>query len=299
VLHDFRVHQIFTVLGTMRKDNFTIRAMTRKDVDVAIEWAAAEGWNPGLADANCFHAADPGGFFVGLLDDEPIATISAVKYGESFAFVGFYIVKPGHRGQGFGLRIWNAALATVKGRNVGLDGVVDQQGNYRKSGFALAYRNVRYAGAGRGRKPTNEGVVPLSSVDIDRIDHYDRAFFREPRTAFLRCWIQQPGSAAVGILARGRLAGYAVLRACRSGYKIGPLFADNPEVAERLFNALLSTAPASAPVFLDVPEVNLAALDLVRRHEMTAVFETARMYTGEFPDPPFERLFGVTSFELG
>jgi len=73
----------------MRKDNFTIRAMTRKEVDVAIEWAAAEGWNPGLADANCFHAADPGGFFVGLLDDEPIATISAVKYGESFAFVGF------------------------------------------------------------------------------------------------------------------------------------------------------------------------------------------------------------------
>jgi ribosomal protein S18 acetylase RimI-like enzyme len=283
----------------MRKDNFKIRAMTRDEVDIAIDWAAAEGWNPGLADASCFHTADPGGFFVGLLDDEPIATISAVKYGESFAFVGFYIVRPAYRRQGFGLRIWNAALATVKGRNVGLDGVVDQQGNYRKSGFALAYRNIRYQGSGRGCRPADAGVVPLSSLDIDQVDRYDRTFFREQRTVFLRCWIEQPGSTAVGILAEGRLAGYAVLRPCRTGCKIGPLFADRPEFAERLFNALVYAAPAGAPVFLDVPEVNPAALDLVRRHEMTAAFETARMYTGEFPDLPFDRLFGVTSFELG
>ncbi|HLA33082.1 MAG TPA: GNAT family N-acetyltransferase, partial [Pseudomonas sp.] len=31
--------------------------MTRAEVDLAIDWAAAEGWNPGLHDADCFYAA--------------------------------------------------------------------------------------------------------------------------------------------------------------------------------------------------------------------------------------------------
>ena len=44
----------------------------------------------------------------------------------------------------FASAIWNAAMDSLAGRNVGLDGVVAQQDNYRKSGFRLAYRNVRF-----------------------------------------------------------------------------------------------------------------------------------------------------------
>jgi hypothetical protein len=34
----------------------------------------------------------------------------------------------------------------LAGCTIGLDGVVAQQGNYLKSGFQLAYRNIRYQG---------------------------------------------------------------------------------------------------------------------------------------------------------
>ena len=283
----------------MGKDSYVIRTMTRAEIDTAVDWAAAEGWNPGLHDADCFHAADPGGFFVGMLGDEPIATISAVKYGESFGFVGFYIVKPEYRGRGYGLRIWNAAIATLQGRNIGLDGVVDQQENYRKSGFALAYRNIRYQGAGGAAGQHDDDIVPLSTLAFDEIVRYDRAFFPDNRLRFLERWIAQRGVIAAGVLDQRRLAGYGVMRPCRTGYKVGPLFADSPELAERLFGFLRAKVPVSVPVFLDIPEVNRPALDLVERHAMSAAFETARMYTGEFPRLPIERLFGVTTFELG
>ena len=45
-----------------------MRRMTEADLKLALDWAAAEGWNPGLDDAHCFYAADPQGFFLGELD---------------------------------------------------------------------------------------------------------------------------------------------------------------------------------------------------------------------------------------
>lgn len=283
----------------MHKPDYKIRTMTRAEVDIAIDWAAAEGWNPGMHDAQCFYAADPTGFLIGLLDDEPIALISVVKYGSGFGFLGCYIVKPEYRGQGYGMQIWKAGLATLQGRTVGLDGVVAQQGNYMKSGFKLACANIRYQGVAGGNFPANPAIVPLSTLPFAELDAYDQALFTENRTAFLRCWIEQPASTALGILQAGKLAGYAVLRKCRSGYKIGPLFANSAALAEQLFLALNASAPAGAELFLDTPALNPAAVALAQRYGMQVSFETARMYLGTPPNLPIERVFGVTSFELG
>jgi ribosomal protein S18 acetylase RimI-like enzyme len=282
-----------------RDSNYTIRTMSRKEVDMAVEWAAEEGWNPGLHDADCFVTADPNGFLVGLLNNEPIATISVIKYGESFGFLGFYIVKPEYRGQGYGIQIWHAGLEYLEGRNIGLDGVVAQQHNYRRFGFRLAYRNIRYQGMGGGDVPGTFETAPLALLPFETLEAYDRPFFPENRSRFLKAWINQPKCHALGIMHRGRLSGYGVIRACRSGFKIGPLFADNPALAESLFVSLKSRVNPAEPVYLDTPEINQAAVALADSHGMKVVFETARMYTGSTPDIPLDRLFGVTSFELG
>lgn len=95
------------------------------------------------------------------------------------------------------------------------------------------------------------------------------------------------------------LQGYAVLRPCRDGFKIGPLCADTPQVAEELMQALCGRVPLDEAVFLDVPEPNAAAVALAVRHGMRACFETARMYTGADPCLPLARQYGITTFELG
>ena len=128
----------------------TIRNATRDELDVILDWAAREGWNPGLADTGPFHAADPGGFLIAFMKDEPVGCISVVRYDASFGFLGLYIVRPEHRGRGYGMRLWQAGLAHLQGCTVGLDGVVAQQANYARSGFVYAYRNVRYSGVPTG-----------------------------------------------------------------------------------------------------------------------------------------------------
>jgi hypothetical protein len=64
------------------------------------------------------------------------------------------------------------------------------------------------------------------------------------------------------------------------------------------FAALLA-ADGAGEVFLDVPSVNSEALALAHDHGLTPVFETARMYTGAIRPVRLERVFGVTTFELG
>ena len=275
---------------------FVVRLMRQADLALTLDWAAAEGWNPGLNDAECFHAADPEGFFIGEMAREPVGSISAVRYDARFGFLGLYIVRPEFRGRGFGLELWRAAMRHLGERNVGLDGVVAQQENYRKSGFTLAFRNVRYRGEGCGADPG--GATELSSIGFEDLSRYDAQVFPAPRAHFLAQWIAQSKAAALGIVGQGQLRGYGVLRRCRNGCKIGPLLADDAEIGERLFLALKSRAPGEH-VFLDVPEINPAAVGLAKRHRMSPVFETARMYTKGAPQAPMERCFGVTTFELG
>jgi hypothetical protein len=270
--------------------------MTEADLKLALGWAAAEGWNPGLHDAHCFYAADPEGLLVGELDGAPIGCVSAVRYGQGFGFLGLYIVKAEHRGQGFGLKLWRAAMDWLGDRVVGLDGVVAQQENYRKSGFRLAFRNIRQRGEGGGAVPP--GLTDLAAVPIEEIQRYDETAFPAPRAEFLASWIEQPQAVALGVADGPALRGYGVLRACQEGFKIGPLFADDEETANRLFAGLIARAPG-APVFLDTPEANAAAVALAQRFRMTPVFETARMYKNGAPEMRLDRCFGVTTFELG
>ncbi len=283
----------------MPRGSYHIRTMTRAEVDLAVDWAAQEGWNPGLHDADCFYSTDPQGFFIGLLDGEPIGCVSAVAYGTSYGFLGFYIVRPAYRKQGLGIRLWQEGMKHLSGRNIGLDGVLAQQDNYEKSGFRLAHRNIRFQWIVTDKKPVTEQVVELSKVPKAALAAYDTELFGVGRDRFLECWISRPGTIALGMMQKAELFGYGVLRACRRGFKIGPLFADDADCAEALFFALTADLPEGTPVFLDIPAVNSRAAGIAERYGLTKVFETARMYTRAEPQVPLHRWFGVTSFELG
>jgi GNAT superfamily N-acetyltransferase len=277
--------------------DLTIRHMRPDEIALAADWAAAEGWNPGLADVACFATEDPEGFFISELDGQPAAVISCVNYGARFAFLGFYIVRPDLRGRGHGLKIWNAAIAHARPRVIGLDGVVAQQANYRKSGFELAYANIRYGGTVAAPPAPNADIIALADVPAALIEADDATVFPAPRPAFLRAWINTPGHVGRALMRDGRLAGWGVIRPCRTGHKIGPLIADDRAGAETVLSALL--ASGGGEIFLDVPEINRDAVALAQGLGLAPVFETARMYTGAIPLLRIDRVFGVTTFELG
>ncbi|MFT0532449.1 GNAT family N-acetyltransferase [Castellaniella hirudinis] len=282
--------------------DYRVRSMRPDEIGFAIQLAAAQGWNPGLHDAAAFQVADPGGFFVGELDGAPIGCISAVRYGADHGFIGLYIMQPEHRSKGYGRVLWDAALSHLAARSIGLDGVPEQQDNYRKSGFVLAHQNIRYEYKPAPGRPASadDGVTPLEQLPAEAVQDYDGRCFAAPRAGFLAAWCAQPGTVALAWCnPNGALGGFGAIRPCRIGWKIGPLFADDPAVAQRLMDALASQPGVSGPVYLDVPEINLQAVRLAADRRMRSCFSTARMYRGTAPAIDFGRVYGVTSFELG
>ena len=279
----------------MAKEAMSVRRMRRDEVDLAVEWAAQEGWNPGLHDADSFFITDPHGFFIAEFGGEPAGCISAVAYDAHYGFMGFYIVRPGLRDRGIGMALWDTAIAYMGNRVIGGDGVVAMLDKYATCGFGIAHNNARYEGVG---KASSTRLPDLTDIPFAELAAYDRRFFPAQRSTFLQSWITRPGTTSRAVLSGGRLAGYGAIRPCRNGFKIGPLFADTGEIAEELFVSLAACA-VGAPIFIDIPTCNPAALELVERHGMKMVFETARIYKGVPPTLPLEKTFGITSFELG
>jgi GNAT superfamily N-acetyltransferase len=280
-----------------------IRSLSPGETAELLEWAAAEGWNPGVDDAAAFHVADPDGFIGCFVDGRMTAGISAVRYGADYGFIGLYIAHPDFRGWGYGRMVWDAGMAHLEGRTIGLDGVPEQQANYRSMGFLPAYETSRWSGSLASDGAAFAQVeafddVYAADVYLADVKAYDRDIFPAGRSAFLDTWLQPPRIARV-VMSAGRVAGYAVCRRCRDGYKIGPLFADGLTEARLLLQAC-ATAAGDAPLHIDVPEIQAEFIAMLEMLGFARGFVTARMYRGTPPPSTFpSQVFGITTLELG
>lgn len=272
------------------------RAASCADLATVLDWAAAEGWNPGQGDAPAFHAADPAGFFVATdAADTPIAALSVVNHTEDFAFLGLYITRPAFRGQGIGLRLWQHGLAHAGGRVVGLDGVVAQQENYKRSGFVPAGGTARFTGAVAAR--AGGGIRPAARDDFEALIAWEAAASGVRKTAYLTAWFSPAATRATYVMEGDTgLSGVCTVRACREGVKIGPLIARTADAARALIRH--AAGVFGGPVTLDVPQSAAGLTEICEDLGMTSGFETARMYRGRFA-PARPAFFAVTSLELG
>ena len=275
-----------------------IKKMTLQDLELVLGWAATEGWNPGVDDASAFLQSDPQGFLIGCIDDKPACAISVVRHDERHGFLGLYLCRPEFRGLGHGWTIWNAGIKCLGARTIGLDGVVQQQANYRKSGFTLSHRNIRFTGQVRHSDHKDECVDLNSSLQAEYVA-LDGCVNGVHRQNYIGNWCSPCDTRiSIGYASNSRLVAAGTIRQCLEGHKIGPLIAPDRSTAEKIVKSLIVRANASQ-ICLDVPESNPAALALARDLQLDAVFETARMYRGEPPSANPASIFGVATLELG
>ena len=275
--------------------------MRGDEVATLVDWAAAEGWNPGLHDADVARAYDPEAFIALRSGPELVGGGAILSYDGAYGFMGMFIVRADRRHEGLGRELWHYRrdhlVARLRaGATIGMDGVPDLVPFYERGGFTVAHRDVRFQGRATGAP--DPAVEPLAVLAGSELAAYDDRHVAAPRAAFLADWISRPGTVSGVIREDGLPVAVGVLRPCRVGWKFGPVTADRPDLAERLVGSLLAAVEGER-VQLDVPEANRAGVELAQRCGLREVFGCARMYLRTPPDLPLGRIYGVTSFEFG
>ena len=283
-------------------DDLSFQKLNLEGVKTLVKWAEEEGWNPGPHDADVYYSTDPEGYYGFYIDDTLIAGGAIVSYNNEFGFMGLFIVKPEFRGQEIGRKLWyqrrDTLLSRLKeGASIGMDGVVAMQPFYEKGGFKIAFRDERYEKIGT-ESSVHENIFPLNNEDFAAILKYDKQCFGFSRPQFLKPWLRLPGNITFKYVEDNKLKGFAIVRKAIKGYKVCPLFADNEVIAEELYKACLNSVTGE-PLYLDIPVTNSKAVELIKKYNAVYVFECARMYYGKPPVVELNKVFGLTTFEIG
>lgn len=283
-------------------DDLQFQKLDLAGVKTLVRWAEEEGWNPGPHDAEVYFATDPDGFYGYYYENKQIAGGSIVSYNKEFGFMGFFIVKPEYRSLGIGRKIWYQRRDMLLSRlnenaPIGMDGVITMQPFYKKGGFEILFRDERYEKIGM-EFTTNKNIFSINDDDSDSILAYDKECFGFTRPQFMKPWLKLPGNKTFKYVEDGELKGFVIVRKANKGYKVCPLFAENEMIAEELYKACLNSV-VGEPLYLDIPVINKGAVNIIKRYNATYVFECARMYYGKPPEVDINKIFGITTFELG
>lgn len=283
-------------------DKLQFQRLDLAGLKILVKWAEKEGWNPGPHDADAYWATDPGGFYGYHSRGELIAGGSIISYGREFGFMGFFIVNPKYRSCGIGRKLWYQRRDTLisrlkEGAPIGLDGVVGMQVFYQKGGFKIAFRDVRYKKIGTKFK-LDKNISQINDNDTESILEYDKHCFGYLRPQFMQAWLKLPDNKTFKYIAHEKLKGFAIIRKATIGYKVCPLFADNEKIAEELYKACLNSV-IGEQLFIDIPLKNQGSINLIKKYHASYVFECARMYFGKAPEIEIDKIFGITTFELG
>lgn len=277
---------------------FKIKQANIEDMQFIINLAKDEGWNPGVYDAKTFYDADHDGFFIGLLDNQPIGCISAVKYYPYYGFMGLFIVKKEFRGKGYGSLLWKNALNYLGEVNIGLDGVLDKVEFYKKYGFKEYFDHGCYVFKSDISLTSNKNILPAKDFFFKDLNAYDKNHFGSSREKFLYSWVHQPDSHTFCYFQAHKIIGFGTIRKATEGYKIGPLYAANKSIAEELFLRLISEVKGEN-IYMNINESSKDAMSFVEQYNMTKSFATKRMYLISRPNIPTGELFGTATLEIG
>ena len=278
----------------------TLAAAELPDAEALVREA---GWNQVAADWEIFRAL--GTIYAARLNNRVVATAATLPYGE-FAWISMLLVAGDQRRRNLGTRLLQRCIDALREqRRVALlDATPAGRPLYRALGFQETWGYHRLARGSATPMPENAGTAndtiirPIADADWPALCAYDAACFGADRSALLQ-WLRGRLPAVELVAERhGRVTGLLLGRNGRMASQIGPLVAEDDDVAHALLARALSAV--EGPVYVDFADSKTALRAWLAECGFTAQRPLTRMLLGRssgFDDEP--RTFAVVGPEFG
>lgn len=252
------------------------------DVASFLELAGTEGWLCEPWEFEFLRESFPQGCLVWREGGRPVAYITSVRY-DSSGWIGNLLVEPDYRRRGIGRVLMQQAVAELLKagvETVWLTASVEGAGLYRNLGFVEVDQILRWTGRGSPRRALTE------APDLSVIRMVDRGGWGDRREALLRLTCNR---ATVSTSS----GGFLCAQRWEHGVQLGPWGC----VIGAQARGLLAQAvePGGGKVFLDVPEKNYQAAELLRSSGYTVAGRTSLMYLGADPGYRPEYVYALGS----
>ena len=237
--------------------------------------------------------------------------MSAVKYSNEYAFVAYYMVDEPYRGGGYGLAMTKTVLGSLpKGCNFGANTLEENATKYvdflglksywsiHRMAFLAHQATLSLSDMSH---PTGITIKPACELPFHNMLDYDTSVHVYACLTFLKKWISAPNCFSyAAINNNGTVVGYTVVRTTlrqKDGWIIGPLFADNSQIARCVYQAVFDKVSKEDPLGIDVPNGN--ALHVAKELPSKEIRRFVRLYNkGVPPKFPLWKVFGSTSSHI-
>jgi GNAT superfamily N-acetyltransferase len=274
--------------------------MERSDIPAGMRLKEAAGWNQTEQDWRRLLVLEPMGCFVACEDGRVRGTVTTLRYGERFGWIGMLLTDPDSRRRGIGTRLLHEAVSYLEGSGVEtlrLDGTPMGYNLYLRHGFRDEYEIQRWEGISRIQ--TGRGLSPLQAREIEQVCKRDsRIFGADRRSLITSLWRENP-SCCAAVQSADETAGYVLWRPGARANYLGPCAATTMGLTETLLIEMLSRVPGE-PVFVDLCTKNPWGLDLLKQFDFKYQRSLVRMYRGPHscPGEP-QSIFAIAGPELG
>jgi GNAT superfamily N-acetyltransferase len=279
----------------------TQRPLGLADLPAALRLSEQAGWNQVADDWRLMLRDDAA---IGLDAPPVIAPALTVPLGARLAWISMVLVDAAWRRQGLGTRLLRRCIADLSARGViaGLDATPAGRLVYAPLGFQPLYGLSRLivepVAALDAPPPPGVTLRPVAASDIAPLAAWDEARTFMQRGALLADLQRRLPEAAWLALRDGALVGCVLGRDGRLSNQLGPVLADDADVARALIARALARTGRAA--ILDVPDPHAPLQTWLHAHGAVTQRGYTRMLLGAPATlPPPERLFAIAGPELG
>jgi ribosomal protein S18 acetylase RimI-like enzyme len=260
-----------------------ITPFLKRDMDLFFALAEAEGWISEQWELEFLLSTFPSGCMVCRVGNETAGFVTAIRYGRG-GWIGNLIVRPDQRGKGIGTVLLLSALSALEiagVRTVWLTASAEGRAIYERMGFKAVDTIKRWR---------VKGHIRLESlpVDMETLLEIDGSGWDDRRETLMRV-----------VAGRGTVMsqdnGFIVVQPMKYGIQLGPWGCCHAGKAEDVLDRIFTPAAEESNIFLDVPEGNGDAGELLRNAGFAVLSKTTLMFRGDPPDYDPRVIFALAS----
>jgi len=274
--------------------------MKPDDIADGLKLCRKAKWNQLEADWQIFLHNSPDACMVATYKEQIVGTVTTIRYGHSFSWIGMVLVDPDFRQQGIGQQLLQKALQLLQSEEtVKLDATPQGREVYLKMNFVDEYpisrMNMLHA----------EQIFHLTIArailkdDLPLLIKFDSKIFGADRSSLLN-WMREKAPGFAFLIEEGNeIKGYSMGRYGHDFIHIGPVIAENISIAKDLVYAALNKC-AGSPVILDILHFEPEWIAWLKEIGFTEQRNFIRMFRGtnRFRGAP-ENQFAIIGPEFG